>query len=60
MAAPKNFWLFIIIGVLDLVVGLGMSVVVGMSHSWALAMLLGVGFFLTANLMFMLAMKKLG
>ena len=60
MAAPKNFWLFIIIGVLDLVVGLAMSVIVGMTHSWPLAMVLGMGFLITANLMFMLAMKKLG
>lgn len=60
MRAPKNFWLFIAIGVIDLIAGLGLCVVVGTSHSWALALLMGAGFVFSANLMFYLALSKLG
>lgn len=60
MAAPKNFWIFVIAGVIELLVGLGMSVYVGTSFSWLYGGLLALGFFLSANVLFMIAIKKLG
>ena len=59
-SAPKHFWIFIIAAGIELLVGLGVSVWVGMSHSWLYAALLAVGFFISANVMFMIAYKKLG
>lgn len=58
--AQRNFWLFLGVGFVDLIVGLALSVYTGLSHSWFLAGILGVGFFASANLMFYLAYKKLG
>ena len=60
MAAPKNFWMFLFAGLLELLLGLGFSVYVGLSHSWAYAALIALGFFVSANVMFMIAFKKLG
>lgn len=58
-AQRRNFWLFVMVGVLDLLIGLGVSVYIGLSQGWLLAMILALGFFMSANLMFYFALQKL-
>ncbi|MBF2052431.1 MAG: hypothetical protein IGS03_03075 [Candidatus Sericytochromatia bacterium] len=58
-AQRRNFWLFLMVGVLDLLIGLSVSVYIGLSQSWLLAMILALGFFMSANLMFYFALQKL-
>lgn len=58
-AQRRNFWLFLAVGLLDLGVGLGVSIYVGLSHSWQIALVLAIGFFVSANLMFYFAFQKL-
>ncbi|HEY9843240.1 MAG: hypothetical protein ACAI44_10270 [Candidatus Sericytochromatia bacterium] len=60
MASPRNFRMFILAGALELLLGLGFSVFVGLTHSWVYAAIIAVGFFISANVMFMIAYKKLG
>lgn len=57
--APRNFWIFLFAGIAELLVGMLMTVFVGLSHSWAFALLIGLGFFVSANLMFLFAYRKL-
>ena len=57
--APRNFWIFVFAGVLELIVGLGMAAFVGMTNSWTLGLLIACGFFVSANVMFVFAFKKL-
>lgn len=59
MSRPKNFTLFVFAGLLELVVGLGFSIFIGLTHSWLYGLLLAGGFFISANLMFLLAWRKL-
>lgn len=58
-AQRRNFWLFVMVGVLDLLIGLGVSVYIGLSQGWLLGMILALGFFMSANLMFYFALQKL-
>lgn len=58
-SAPKHFWIFVLAGALELCLGLGFSIFVGMSHSWLYAMIIALGFFVTANILFMIAFKKI-
>lgn len=59
MKAPKNFWLLIFIGVLDLLCGLVLSIYVGLSQSLFLGAILAMGFFVSANTLFYFAYRKL-
>lgn len=59
MSAPKNFWIFVIAGVIELIVGLGTSIYISMTQSWTLGIVLALGFFMSANMMFMIAYKKI-
>lgn len=57
---PRNFWLFIFVGLLDLILGLGLAIYTGISQSWLLGGIIALGFFCSANFLFYMAYKKLG
>ncbi len=59
MSTPTNFWLLIGIAILDLIAGGAMAIFVGFNHSWLYAGLLGAGFFISANILFVTAWQKL-
>ena len=60
MKAPKNFLKLIFFGVLDLFVGLAVSLYIGITQSWLLGFVLALGFFVSANVLFYAAYRKLG
>lgn len=58
MSAPSNFWLLIGIALLDLLVGGALAIFIGFNHSWLYAGILGLGFFISANILFAVAWQK--
>lgn len=54
----NNFWIFLVGGFLELTVGLGVSLFIGLTQSKMLGLVLATGFFLTANFMFYMAYQR--
>jgi len=49
---------FMLAGVAELIIGLILSLVIGIQVSWTWALIMAATFFISANILFFLALKK--
>lgn len=59
MSGPRHFWLLVGVGLLDLLLGLALSIFVGLKISLLMAGVVALSFFISANTFFYLAYRKL-
>lgn len=54
----NNFWIFLVGGFIELTIGLGISLFIGLTQSKMIGLVLATGFFISANFMFFMAYKR--